>query len=115
MSVICGISTYHLIDTSSPCRLICAELSSAWLPGHILSFTARAEKCDVKGQWRGMQAAWKGMGSQSEPPKQRLDYWTICMQVTRIFMQVNVTKSVKKALKTLIFSTPLIQPSNLFE
>lgn len=33
VSVICGISTYHLIDTSSLCRLIGAELSSARLLG----------------------------------------------------------------------------------
>lgn len=40
MSVICGISTYHLIDTSAPCRLIGAELSSAGLPGFFVFFCA---------------------------------------------------------------------------
>lgn len=33
VSVICGISTYHLIDTRSPCVLIGAELSYACLLG----------------------------------------------------------------------------------
>lgn len=44
MSVICGISTYHLIDTSAPCRLIGAELSSASLPRRFLSLTSRAKR-----------------------------------------------------------------------
>lgn len=44
MSVICGISTYHLIDTSFPCRLIGAELSSASLPCRFLSLTSRAKR-----------------------------------------------------------------------
>lgn len=44
MSVICGISTYHLIDTSSPCRLIGAELSSVCLSRRFLSLTSRAKR-----------------------------------------------------------------------
>lgn len=69
MSVICGISTYHLIDTSAPCRLIGAELSSARLPRYFfffLSLTSRAKRQTWrKGAAKGM--VWKGTGSQTEP------------------------------------------------
>lgn len=51
MSVICGKSTYHLIDTSSPCRLIGAELSSARLPGRFLPLTTRAKRRPRKGRY----------------------------------------------------------------
>lgn len=71
MSVICGISTYHLIDTSSPCRLIGVELSSARVPGCFLSLTVRAKRpMQCKG-------ATGGTESQSKPLKWSRDYWTL--------------------------------------
>lgn len=68
MSVICGISTYHLIDTSAPCRLIGTELSSVRLPHFFffLCLTLRANRQTWhKGAAKGM--VWKGTGSQTEP------------------------------------------------
>lgn len=71
MSVICGISTYHLIDTSSPCRLIGVELSSARLPSCFLSLTVRAKR-----PMRSKGAA-EGTEGQSKPLEQSREYWTL--------------------------------------
>lgn len=71
MSVICGISTYHLIDTSSPCRPIGVELSSARLPGCFLSLTVMAKRpMQCKG-------AAGGTESQSKPLERRRKHRTL--------------------------------------
>lgn len=53
MSVICGISTYHLIDTRSPLLLIGAELSPCMSAWPSLSLTRRSERqmwCERGGE-----------------------------------------------------------------
>lgn len=70
MSVICGISTYHLIDTSVPCRLIGVELSSVRLPGHFLSLTVRAKRpMRCKGAVEGTACSVEKHGKR--------EYWTL--------------------------------------
>lgn len=63
MSVICGISTYHLIDTSTPCRLIGAELSSVRLPGFFFfCLTLRAKRqtwCKGAAKWMVCGKGWE--------------------------------------------------------
>lgn len=98
MSVICGISTYHLIDTSSPCRLIGAELSSAHLPCRFLSLTLRVKRQTWhKGAAEGNVNVVERYGksdntSESGGPEK---YRTLFMQVNQIFLQNNVTKTEK--------------------
>lgn len=84
MSVICGIGTYHLIDTSAPCPLIGVELSSVRLPGCFLSLTVREK--------RPMQSKVAAGGTEGQSKRSGVgNIGHFLMQVNRIFLRINVT------------------------